>query len=205
MDIMEVLADVMRNLVGEGDDLAWWQGAARAAIIFVGTWAMLLLAGRRVFAQKTSFDLCIVLLLGAVLSRAVVGATSFAVAFAAALVLVLLHRAVSWLASRYPAFDRITGGHPLDLLRQGELDRERVSRAMLTEEDLKANLRASLQTDSFDDLSRVVLERDGKVTFVRAHKGRAPAQGRSGPASMQGAHAVSRGNGVPVRHRGARR
>jgi uncharacterized membrane protein YcaP (DUF421 family) len=202
MDSMEVLADVMHRLVGEGDDLAWWQGAVRAAIIFVGTWAMLRLAGRRAFAQKTSFDLCIVLLLGAVLSRAVVGATSFAVAFAAALVLVLLHRVVGWLSCRFPAFDRASGGNALDLLRQGELDRERASRAMLTEEDLKANLRETLQTDSFDNLSRVVLERNGKVTFVRlkpgdAHAHRAPAA----PATQD----IPRSNGVPVRPSGARR
>ncbi|WP_455287843.1 DUF421 domain-containing protein [Cupriavidus necator] len=205
MDIMDVVADVMRNLVGEGDDLAWWQGAVRAVIIFIGTWAMLRLAGRRAFAQKNSFDLCIVLLLGAVLSRAVVGATSFAVAFAAALALVLLHRAVGWLSSRYPAFDRITGGHALDLLSEGELDRQRVIRGMLTEEDLKANLRATLQTDSFDNLSRVVLERDGKVTFVRAHKARHPAPGRSAQDAAQAAQAVARGNGVPARHPGTRR
>ena len=199
MDSVEVIVDAMRKLVGEGDDLAWWQGAVRAAIIFVGTWAMLRLAGRRAFAQKTSFDLCIILLLGAVLSRAVVGATSFAVAFSAGLALVLLHRVVGWLSSRSPAFDRATGGQALDLLREGELDRERVSHAMLTEEDLKANLRATLQTDSFDDLTRVVLERDGKVTFVkgRGGDGRVPAA----PAT----HAVSRSNGVSVQASEAQR
>ncbi|MDQ0142309.1 DUF421 domain-containing protein [Cupriavidus necator] len=199
MESMQVMAEAMRGLVGDGDDLAWWQAGVRAAIIFASTWALLRLAGRRAFAQKTSFDLCIVLLLGAVLSRAVVGATSFAVAFAASLVLVLLHRAVGWLSSRYPGFDRATGGHALDLMRAGELDRERMTRAMLTEEDLKANLRATLQTDSFDDLGRVVLERDGKVTFVRAP--------RDAPADTTGhaASAVARGNGVPMRASGARR
>jgi uncharacterized membrane protein YcaP (DUF421 family) len=200
MDSMQVIAEVMRQLVGDGDDLAWWQGAVRAAIIFAGTWALLRLAGRRAFAQKTSFDLCIVLLLGAVLSRAVVGATSFSVAFTASLVLVLLHRLVGSLSSRYPAFDRATGGHALDLMRAGELDRERISRAMLTEEDLKANLRETLQTDSFDDLSRVVLERDGKLTFVRAKR----AEHLDTPAAPADS-AVARGNGVPVTAPGARR
>ncbi|BDB27654.1 DUF421 domain-containing protein [Cupriavidus sp. TA19] len=200
MDIVEILADLMRNAVGEGDDLLWWQGAVRAAIVFVGTWAMLRLAGRRAFAQKSSFDLCIVLLLGAVLARVVVGATSFAVAFAAAFVLVLLHRAVGWLSGRYPAFDRLTGGHALDLLSQGELDSGRVRRAMLTEEDLQANLRATLQTDSFADLTRVVLERDGKVTFVRQPRDDEPA--KQSPAAAT--PTVSRGNGVPVRPRSAR-
>jgi uncharacterized membrane protein YcaP (DUF421 family) len=204
IDIMEVLSNVIQKMIGEGDDLAWWQGAVRAAIVFIGTWAMLRLAGRRAFAQKTSFDLCIMLLLGAVLSRVVVGATSFAVAFAAALVMVLLHRVVGWLSCRYPAFDHVTGGRALDLLREGELDRERASRAMLAEEDLKANLREALQTDSFDDLSRVVVERDGKVTFVRAHKDREPAPDRSVAPAAE-AHAGARVNGMPVRHPAARR
>ncbi|TDF65526.1 DUF421 domain-containing protein [Cupriavidus sp. L7L] len=201
MDVMEILLDMVRRAVGEGDELQWWQGAVRAAVIFIATWAMLRLAGRRAFAQKSSFDLCIVLLLGAVLSRAVVGATSLTVAFAAALVLVLLHRAVGWLSGRYPAFDRATGGYALDLLHQGQLDRKRIGRAMLTEEDLKANLRATLQTDSFADLTRVVLERDGKVTFVRRSKEDEPAKNH--PAAPA-APAVSRGNGVPVRSRSRR-
>ena len=199
MESMQVIAEAMRGLLGDGDDLAWWQGGLRAALVFVGTWALLRLAGRRAFAQKTSFDLCIVLLLGAVLSRAVVGATSFAVAFAASLVLVLLHRAVGWLSSRSPGFDRATAGNALDLMREGELDRQRLRGAMLTEEDLRANLRATLQTDRFDDLSRVVLERDGKVTFVRTQ----PAE--PAPAPAHPATTVARGNGVPVRASGARR
>ncbi|WP_427306354.1 DUF421 domain-containing protein [Cupriavidus sp. H39] len=200
MESMQVIAEAMRGVLGDGDDLAWWQAGVRAALVFAGTWALLRLAGRRAFAQKTSFDLCIVLLLGAVLSRAVVGATSFPVAFAAALVLVLLHRAVGWLSSRSPGFDRATAGDALDLMRSGELDRERIRGAMLTEEDLKANLRATLQTDSFDDLRRVVLERDGKVTFVRAQRAE-PAS--APPRTATGS--VPRGNGVPARASGARR
>ncbi|MBP0619557.1 DUF421 domain-containing protein [Cupriavidus consociatus] len=204
MDVMEILVDVMRRAVGEGDDLQWWQGAVRAAVIFVGTWAMLRLAGRRAFAQKSAFDLCIVLLLGAVLSRAVVGATSLTVAFTAALVLVLLHRAVGWLSGRFPPFDCAIGGHALDLLSRGELDRERISRAMLTEEDLKASLRASLQSDSFSGLARVVLERDGKVTFVRRSSEDVPAKNNPATPSAPAAPAVSRSNGVPVRSRSSR-
>ncbi|NUO88913.1 MAG: DUF421 domain-containing protein [Cupriavidus sp.] len=200
MENIQVIAEAMRGLLGDGDDLAWWQAGLRAAMVFVGTWALLRLAGRRAFAQKSSFDLCIVLLLGAVLSRAVVGATSLAAAFAAALVLVLLHRAVGWLSSRSPGFDHATAGNALDLMRGGELDRERLRGAMLTEEDLRANLRATLQTDSFNDLGRVVLERDGKVTFVRAQQAEPPP---APPHPATGT--VARGNGVPVQASEARR
>ncbi|KAF7964033.1 hypothetical protein AWV80_02985 [Cupriavidus sp. UYMU48A] len=164
---MDSLTGLMHALLGEGDQIAWWQGAVRAVIVFLATWLLLRVAGRRSFAQKNAFDLCVVLLLGAVLSRAIVGATSFPTAFAAALVLVLMHRAVAWLSSRYPRFDQFTGGSAIDLLKDGEIDDTRVAEAMISREDLKANLRSSLQAETLEGVSRVVLERNGVLTFVR--------------------------------------
>lgn len=165
---MDSLSPVMQALLDRVEDPTWWQAAIRAGIIFIATWGLLRLAGRRAFAQKTSFDLCIVLLLGAVLSRAVVGASSMAVALGASVVLVMLHRAVAWLSCRSPAFDRFAVGHAIDIFRHGKLDRERLHRAMISEEDLHANLRATLQAESLEGIERVVLERDGHLTFVRA-------------------------------------
>jgi uncharacterized membrane protein YcaP (DUF421 family) len=125
------------------------------------------LAGRRAFAQKGSFDLCIALLLGAVLSRAVIGATSMAAAISASLVLVLLHRVIGRLSVFHPRFDHLIGGRPIDLLHDGALDPKAAKHGMISREDLAANVRASLQTESLDGIERVVLERDGKLSFVR--------------------------------------
>lgn len=194
---MNGLTDLLHNLIGQGDQLAWWQAAIRAAIAFAATWAMLRLAGRRAFAQRNSFDLCVMLLLGAVLSRAVVGATPIPVALAASLALVLLHRLVGWLSARSPGFDRAMGGRPLELMDHGELDQERVGRALITQEDLRSNLRATLQTETLAGVSRVVLERDGKLTFVRETQEKHPRRA----ASARHLHRYERGaNGGAVPH-----
>jgi uncharacterized membrane protein YcaP (DUF421 family) len=153
---------------GEGDTLAWWQMSARAALIFIAAWALLRLAGRRSFSQQTSFDLCIMLLLGAVLSRAVVGASPVLGTLAASAVIVMLHRLVGMLSRRYAAFDRVVGGKPMDLMRAGRLDRPGMARAMVSEEDLKANLRAVFHGETLRGVERVVLERNGRLTFVRS-------------------------------------
>ncbi|WP_211948418.1 DUF421 domain-containing protein [Cupriavidus yeoncheonensis] len=184
----------MLALMGEGDPLTWWQGAVRAIIVFLSTWLLLRVAGRRAFAQKTAFDLCVVLLLGAVLSRAIIGATAFPTAFAASLVLVLMHRAVGWLSSRYAAFDRITGGYAIDVVEHGEIDRARIAQAMVSEEDLKASLRASLQAETLEGVTRVVLERSGDLTFVRETKKPSATGGRAtqAHANDQGATPASR-------------
>ncbi|WP_101683681.1 hypothetical protein [Cupriavidus pauculus] len=100
----------MEAVFGAGRDLAWYQMCARAALVFVATWLLLRVAGRRTFAQKTAFDLCIVLLLGAVLSRAVVGASPLAGTLAAAVVLVFMHRFVCLLSTTWPAAHRAREG-----------------------------------------------------------------------------------------------
>ena len=102
---------------GEGEHLAWWQMSLRAALIFAAAWALLRGAGRRAFSQQTAFDLCIMLLLGAVLSRAVVGASPFLGTLAAAAVLVGLHRMIGWLASRHARIDRVIGGTRIAIRR----------------------------------------------------------------------------------------
>ncbi|MGO4416632.1 DUF421 domain-containing protein [Cupriavidus sp. KB_39] len=122
---------------GQGEALTWWQMTFRAAVFFAAAWILLRGAGRRAFSQGTAFDLCIMLLLGAVLSRAVMGARPVSGTLAAALVLVLLHRVLGWLASRHPGFDRVIGGRRIDLLRAGTINVDAMRRAMISEEDLK--------------------------------------------------------------------
>lgn len=173
--------DALSMVFGEGDGLAWWQAAARAFVIFVAAWAMLRLAGRRAFAQRSSFDLCITLLLGAVLSRAVIGATPMDVALAASFIIVALHRLVGWVSARHTGFDALVGGRAADLLRHGHLDDDRMRKTMITREDVLSNLRNSLHAETLADVERVVLERDGKLTFVRAGKA------RTGPARPESA------------------
>jgi len=171
MNVMETLTAAVQAIFGEGQELAWWQMACRAALAFMATWLLLRIAGRRAFAQKTAFDLCIVLLLGAVLSRAVVGASSMAGTFAASVVLVLLHRAISMVSAVWPAFDRVIGGRPIYVVRNGHEDNEARRRALLSDEDLDASARGRLQAESHDGWN-VVLERDGQISFVRAEGGK---------------------------------
>ena len=171
----------MQAVFGRGEELAWYQMAARAALVFMAAWVLLRVAGRRTFAQKTAFDLCIMLLLGAILSRAVVGASPMLGTLAAAAVLVFMHRAISMLSARWPAFDRIVGGRPIVLVLDGMENRHARKRAMLSDEDLDANARASMHAPGWDRQWNVVLERDGQITFVKPQA----RHGTPGPAARE--------------------
>lgn len=192
-----VMDAAFEAVFGVGPALAWYQMCARAALVFVATWLLLRAAGRRTFAQKTAFDLCIMLLLGAILSRAVAGASPLLGTLAAAAVLVFMHRLVCMLSATWPAIDRAIAGRPIVLVKDGQEDRHARRRAMLTDEDLDANARAKLHVPGWNDQRNrpddtqwdVVLERDGQISFVKHARQPQREAPRASPTRTEDAHA----------------
>jgi uncharacterized membrane protein YcaP (DUF421 family) len=151
---------------GEGADLEVWQMAMRAAVVFVFALILIRASGRRSFGQHSPFDACITVLLGAVLSRAVVGASPFWATIASAAVLVLIHRAVALASTRWHSFEDLVNGSEIELVRGGQMDHAAMRRALVTERNIQEAIRQSLGDKSIADIARAVLETDGKVSVV---------------------------------------
>jgi uncharacterized membrane protein YcaP (DUF421 family) len=154
------------KIFGQDADLAIWQMSARAAVVFVLALLLIRASGRRSFGQHTPFDACITVLLGAVLSRAVVGASPFWATIAAAGVLVLFHRATALASTRWRWFEDLVSGREIELVRDGRMDRAAMRRALVTESNLLEAIRQSLGDKQVSDVARAILERDGKVTVI---------------------------------------
>ena len=116
---------LLETVFGSGTELGAAQMAVRALAVFVIALVMIRLSGRRSFGQHTPFDACTTVLLGAVLSRAVVGASPFGATMAAGFALVLMHRVVAWLSVHFYWFDRLVSGNERVLIDQGEMDPRR--------------------------------------------------------------------------------
>src|ERR1700712_4607696 len=101
------MEDLAQVLFGEGSDLDVLQMALRSAVVFVLALAMIRVSGRRSFGQRRPFDACTTVLLGGVLSRAVVGASPFWPTMAAGAVIVVLHRLVAMASLRWPRFESL--------------------------------------------------------------------------------------------------
>lgn len=153
-------------LFGEGSDLEIWQMAARAMVMFFIALLLIRASGRRSFGQHTPFDACVTVLLGAVLSRAVVGASPFLATVAAGAALVLIHRAMSIATARWPRFEDMVSGREVVIIRDGLLDRQAMLDALLTERNLREAVRQKLGNSDFSRVALALLERDGKITVI---------------------------------------
>lgn len=153
----------LRELFGDGTDLDPLQMALRALAVFVLTLAMIRMSGRRSIGQHRVFDACTTVLLGAVLSRAVVGASPFWATMAAGLTIVVLHRLVAMASVRWPRFESLISGDKRVLVREGRRDEAEMRKALITPRDLDEAMRKRTGDETVP-LERAVLERDGEIT-----------------------------------------
>jgi uncharacterized membrane protein YcaP (DUF421 family) len=157
---MDAFVDI---LFGHGSDLDALQMASRALAVSLLTLAMIRASGRRSIGQRRPFDACVVVLLGSVLSRAVVGASPFWPTICAGLVLVLVHRAMAMLSVRSPRFETLVSGRQRELVTQGRSNPAEMRKALVTSADLDEAVRKKTGDESWP-VVRAVLERDGVVT-----------------------------------------
>src|SRR3954470_6208948 len=118
------MGDVVHTLFGEGSDLDPLQMTLRAIAVFALALGMIRVSGRRSFGQHSPFDACTTVLLGAVLSRAVVGASPFWPTVGAGAVLVVMHRGIALACVRWPRFDLLITGRHRVLVHDGNVDQE---------------------------------------------------------------------------------
>lgn len=158
---------MIETLFGSGDDLTSFQMGARALGLFALMLLLVRIAGRRMFSSKSSFDIAILIMLGAVLSRVITGASPAVPTMVAAVVLCVVHRLVAMLTVRSPRFEAAIKGPRRLLYRDGVFHERAMLAAGMSRLDLEQAARSESGCDSLDDVHEVIMERSGQVT-VRA-------------------------------------
>lgn len=160
---MEIISDIF----GEGKNLSISQMCFRAALIFLITLLLIHVSGRRTFGIKSPFDNIIVILLGAILSRPIVGASEFVPTIAAALTIACTHRFFAWLGLKNKYIGYLIKGRKIVLYENGNINEKNMKKALLSEKDLYSNLRRILNTDSLKNIKSVYMECNGEISFVK--------------------------------------
>lgn len=159
--------DTLAAVFGTGTDLDSLQMAARAVAVFVGALVCIRISGRRSFGQRSPFDYVVAILLGATLSRVIVGASPTIPTLVASLVIVLLHRVLAWSCLHSPALEQLVGGVERELYRDGRFDEKQMAAALITRTDVVETARQQLGTDDLSAVRVATLERNGEISLIR--------------------------------------
>jgi len=164
------ISTVAERIWGEGEDLGALQMGLRALAMFVIVLAEIRIAGARSFGKKTSFDNVVVIMLGSVAARGVVGASPFASTVAACAVIVIVHRLIGRLCVTQRWLARVVEGVRVPLHVNGRLLHDNLKATSISEDDLFESHRLETQTAELSARMDAYLERNGRISFVKTGK-----------------------------------
>ncbi|OCX53996.1 hypothetical protein BEL04_06890 [Mucilaginibacter sp. PPCGB 2223] len=159
--------DIFIHLFGQGKDLNALQMSDRGIVIFFIALILIRLSGRRSFGLRTPLDNIISISLGAILSRAVVGASDFVPVVVCCFVIVLLHRLFGWLIANNKRFNRMVEGQKILLFDKGHFLEEEMKRALVCREDIMQGVRKSALTEDMEKIDKVYIERNGEISAIK--------------------------------------
>lgn len=151
---------------GEGKNLQWYQMCMRALMSFFLVLVFLRISGRRSFGMRTPQDNIVVILLGSMMSRAIVGATPFGSVMAASFILVLLHRIAAWFAVHSKTLSKIIDGEKICLYKDKIFLKKNMARALISEEDIMQEIRKAISTGDIEKVEMIYIERTGELSII---------------------------------------
>jgi len=162
--------ELIEKIFGVGSDLTVYQMSARAVAVFFVALILLRVAGGRTFGRKSAFDEVIVIILGAVIGRGIVGASPFIPVIAASAAIVILHRLLGWIAIGNHTVGRLIKGEKLLLYSNGASNARNMQRAMISTRDLMESVRIMTNQDTLEDIDEIYIERTGEISVIKKSK-----------------------------------
>src|ERR1700712_4123751 len=159
--------EIFIKIFGEGKDLNALQMSCRGIVMFFIALALIRISGRRSFGVRTPLDNIITISLGAIMSRAVVGASDFVPVVVCCFVIVLLHRGIAWLISISKPFGQFIEGEKILLFKDGMFLKQNMKKALVCQEDLMQGVRKSALTEDMAKIEKVYMERNGDISAIK--------------------------------------
>lgn len=162
--------ETITDLFGHGSNLNSLQMSLRAIVVFFIALMLIRFTGMRVFGIKSAFDTCIIIMLGAVLARAVVGASPFIPTIIASGALVVTHKIIASISVSNQFISHLVKGTPLSLYKDGRLNDKNMRRCSLSYGDIMEEIRLILNQNTLDNIDEIFMERTGKISVIEKGK-----------------------------------
>ena len=114
-----------------------------------------------------AFDDIVVIMLGAILSRAVTGASAFFPTLIAGLTLVVIHKIVAIITIRNKAIARFLKGEQRSLYKNGKFNEKNLKKSDLSHSDIMEEVRKDLNKNNLESVDEIFFERGGKLSIIK--------------------------------------
>lgn len=132
--------------------------------------AILRITGNRTLSKLNAFDFIVTVALGSALATTMLSkSTGLIEGIAGMTLLVALQYAVTWISVRSHAFEAVVKSEPRLLVRQGEILKNQIRLARVSEDEIHAAMRQIGQQSLTPNIS-VVLESNGSLSVIREGK-----------------------------------
>ncbi|HEY4639057.1 MAG TPA: YetF domain-containing protein [Candidatus Udaeobacter sp.] len=159
--------ETLLGLGVEPGDLTFVQISLRGIIVFLVALAAVRLGHKRSLSRKTPFDAVLLVILAAVLSRAINGSAAFFPTLGGGMVLVLIHRLFAYMAFYSHWFGMLVKGTPDIIVCDGQCDLDVMRHNHVSMHDLDEDMRLSAHTDDLSVIRLARVERSGDISFIK--------------------------------------
>lgn len=151
---------------GQAESLSVSQMAIRGVVIFWVGYLLLRIGGWKIFGKKSALDYVIIIVVGSVLSKIIIGDAAFFPATAACLAMVLLNRLVSSLCARSRRLSQLLQGKPIRLYGDGQIYWKNLKASSISYQELMQSLRLEMNTENLNNIESAMLESSGRISFI---------------------------------------
>jgi uncharacterized membrane protein YcaP (DUF421 family) len=155
---------------GKPTDLTSFQVSVRGFLIFIIGLALVRIGDRRSLAEKTAFDAVFIVLIGSVLARAINGSADFFTTIVGSITMMIVHRVFAFFAFKSHWFGKLIKGQPITLVRNGEIDWEKMKQTLVSKHDLDEDLHLDAKAEDISAIRVARLERSGDISFIKKEK-----------------------------------
>ena len=156
--------------LGQADHLTAFQMAVRSFFMFFITLVLMRLGGLRIFGGRSALDNIILIIMGSVIARGIVGANSLTSTIAAAAVMILLHRTLSRLSVHIDWLRKLINGDHIILYKSGRIIWNNMRKSSISESELMESLHLETKKTSLEEIDTATLETNGRISFILKNK-----------------------------------
>lgn len=144
----------------------WWELVLRSIAVYVFLLVLLRMTGRRQVGQLSPFDLILLLVLSNAVQNSMNGGDNSLIGgLISAATLVTINYLLDYATTASNRLDRLIGGRPQILIRNGRLRTENLAAVNLSRRDINAALRKA-GCIRIDEVRLAMLETNGAISVV---------------------------------------